>query len=64
MVNEIDCEDFLNILKNYNILKVKSSGKTNNIQFSLYNHDFYKAASGCTFNQPDVDIGTHIRVES
>ena len=64
MVNEIDCENFLNILKNYKILKVKSTGKTNKIKFSLYNHGFYKTASGCIFNQPDVDIGTHIRVES
>ena len=63
-VNERDCEDFLNILKKYNILKVKSAGKTNKIRCSLYNHGFYKAAPVCMFNHPDVDCQTHITVTS
>ena len=61
-VHERHCEDFLNILKNYKILKVKSTCKTNKIRCSLYNHGFYKAAPGRMFNQPDVYCETHIRV--
>ena len=63
-VDERDCEDFLNILKKYMNLKVKSTGKTNKIRCSLYNHGFYKVAPGCKFDQPDVDCETHIRVKS
>ena len=54
-VSERDCEDFLNILKKFNNLKVRSTGKINKIRCSLYNHGFCKAAPGCTLNQPDVD---------
>ena len=59
-VNERDCEDFLNIVKKYKTLKVKSTDKKNKIQFSFKNHGFYKAAPGCMFNHPDVDCETHI----
>ena len=51
---------FLKILNKYNILKVKSTGKINNIWRSFYNQSFCKAGHGCMFDHPDVDCETHI----
>ena len=63
-VNEIDCEDFLKILKKNMILIVKSTGKINKTLCSIYDHGFCKAGPGCLFNQPDVDSETRIRGKS
>ena len=53
-VKERDFEDCLKILKKYQILKIKPTGKTNKLRCSFYNQGFYKAGPGCMFDHPHV----------
>ena len=54
-VKERDSDDFLETLKEYKILKVKSNVETNSIRCMFYNCGFCRAGPDCMFDHPNED---------
>ena len=59
-VKERDCQDFLNTLKEYKIVKVKSTEETNKIRCNFFNRGFCSAGSDCLFDHPEEDCEAHM----
>ena len=59
-VEKREREEFLNILKEHNILKVKSNTETKTILCNFYNRGICKAGQNCAFYHPEKDCESHM----
>lgn len=59
-VKERDCAEFLQIIKEYKILKVKTTEETQHVKCNFYNRGFCKAGQACAYDHPDEDCETHM----
>ena len=59
-VEEKLCETFLNILKEYKILKVKSNEETNATKCNFFNRGYCNAGPECMFYHPKEDCEVHL----
>ena len=60
-VNQGDCEEFLNILSHYRIVKTESNEKRKKIQpCRFYNRGFCKIGLDCAFQHNDEDCEKHM----
>ena len=58
-VEERDCDEFLKILKEYKMLKVKSTKETNQMRCNFFNRGYCKAGPECMFYHPKEDCEVH-----
>jgi hypothetical protein len=59
-LKEKDCNDFLKTLKEYKIVKVKSTEETIKTRCNFFNRGFCRSGSECLFNHPKEDCKTHV----
>ena len=59
-LKERDCYDFLKTLKEYKIVKVKSTEETIKTRCNFFNRGFCRSGSDCLFNHPKEDCKTHV----
>lgn len=58
-VDEKDCDNFLQTLKQYKIFKVKSTEEAKKVRCNFYNRGYCKAGPECVFDHPKEDCENH-----
>ena len=59
-VKQSECEEFLNILRQYGLLKVKSKEGKSKIKCKFFNKGFCMIGPDCAFNHPREDCENHM----
>ena len=59
-LKEKDCNGFLKTLKEYKIVKVKSTEETIKTRCNFFNRGFCRSGSDCLFNHPKEDCKTDV----
>ena len=60
-VEEREFDEFLNVLRQYRLLKFNSHGVKSKPTCRYYNRGFCKVGQDCAFNHPKEDCETHMR---
>ena len=60
-VKQIECEEFLDLLKYYSLLKDNYSKKRRKSKCNYFNRGFCKVGRDCVFDHPREDCERHMK---